>query len=247
MTSQLILLFTFSKLKKKLRTEKTNKMTTEHSLLELRKLIPQKTAEANRALNIAEKTPILRELQELWRERLTLQKSKDVEKELRTVEVLKPLYTTKKEGATPGKAASPSPKKKEDRKGGKPLPNPDRPLKGTKSVNIHSNNENVLNPRNADLRTNVSKECSVPQTVVKEPLAPSSPPQPPSSPLSEGEDDKSQPSPSKTQPEQAEPKGKGSRKKGGQQPKPAAGRGGATRKAPPATTPTTRNPQQAIR
>ena len=42
-------------------------------MLELRKLIPQKTAEANRALNIAEKTPILRELQELWRERLTLQ------------------------------------------------------------------------------------------------------------------------------------------------------------------------------
>ena len=117
--------------KKKLRTEKTNKMTTVHSLLELRKLIPQKTAEANRASNIAEKTPILRELEELWRERLTLQKSKDVEKELRAVEVLKPLYITKKEGATPGKAASPSPKKKEDRKGGKPLPNPHLQLKGT--------------------------------------------------------------------------------------------------------------------
>ena len=106
-------------------------------MLELRKLIPQKTAEANRALNIAEKTPILRELQELWRERLTLQKSKDVEKELRTVEVLKPLYTTKKEGAIPGKAASPSPKKKEDRKGSKPLLNPDQPLKGTNLVNLH--------------------------------------------------------------------------------------------------------------
>ena len=89
------------KKKKKLRTEKTNKMTTEHSLLELRKLIPQKIAEANRASNIAEKVPILREFQELWRERLTLQKSKDVEKELRTVEVLKPLYTTKKEGTIP--------------------------------------------------------------------------------------------------------------------------------------------------
>ena len=87
----------------------------------------------NRELSVGEKLPALRELQELWRERLTLQKSKDVEKELRTVEVLKPLYTTKKEGTTPGKAASPSPKKKEDRKGGKPLPNPDQPLKGTKS------------------------------------------------------------------------------------------------------------------
>ena len=101
-------------------------------MLELRKLIPQKTAEANRASNIAEKTPILRELEVLWRERLTLQKCKDVEKELKTVEVLKPLYTTKKEGATPRKLTSPSPKKKEDRKGGKPLPNPGQPLKGTK-------------------------------------------------------------------------------------------------------------------
>ena len=120
-------------------------------MLELRKLIPQKTAEANRALNIAEKTPILRELQELWRERLTLQKCKDIEKGLRAVEVLKPLYITMKEGATPGKVASPSTKMKEDRKGGKSLLKPDRPLKGTKSVNIHCKTENVLNFQNADL------------------------------------------------------------------------------------------------
>ena len=58
--------------KKKLRTEKTKKMSSEHSLLELKKLIPQKTAEVNKVSNMIEKLPILRELQELWRERLTL-------------------------------------------------------------------------------------------------------------------------------------------------------------------------------
>ena len=68
-------------------------MATEHSLLELRKLIPQKTAEANKALSAAEKHPVLRELQELWRERLTLQKCPDIEKEVKTFEVLKPLCT----------------------------------------------------------------------------------------------------------------------------------------------------------
>ena len=49
----------------------------------------------------------------------------DVEKELRAIEVLKPLFATQKEGATPKKVTSPSPKKMEDRKGGKPLPKSD--------------------------------------------------------------------------------------------------------------------------
>ena len=45
-------------------------MSSEHSLLELRKLITQKTTEANRAKSTAEKLPILKELEALWRERL---------------------------------------------------------------------------------------------------------------------------------------------------------------------------------
>ena len=95
-------------------------MTSEHSLLELRKLIPQKTAEANRVINIAEKLPVLRDLQELWRERLTLQKCKDVEKELRTVEALKPLYTIKNEATTSRKTASPSPRRRKTGKEANP-------------------------------------------------------------------------------------------------------------------------------
>ena len=43
-------------------------MSSEHTLLELRKLIPQKTAEANRAKSTAEKLPVLKELDVLWRE-----------------------------------------------------------------------------------------------------------------------------------------------------------------------------------
>ena len=76
-------------------------MSSEHTLLELRKLIPAKTAEANRAKSTAEKLPVLKELEALWRERLSQQKCSDVEKELRAVEVLKPLFATQKEGATP--------------------------------------------------------------------------------------------------------------------------------------------------
>ena len=49
-------------------------MSSELTLLEIRKLIPQKTAEANRENNIAEKLPVLKELEVLWRERLTQQK-----------------------------------------------------------------------------------------------------------------------------------------------------------------------------
>ena len=100
-------------------------MSSELTLLEIRKLIPQKTAEANRENNIAEKLPVLKELEVLWRERLSQQKCSDVEKELRAVEVLKPLFVIQKEGASPKKVTSPFPKKMEDRKGGKPLPKSD--------------------------------------------------------------------------------------------------------------------------
>ena len=100
-------------------------MSSEHTLLDLRKLISVKTAEANRAKSTAEKLPVLKELEALWRERLSQQKCSDVEKELRAIEVLKPLFATQKEGATPKKVTSPSPKKMEDRKGGKPLPKSD--------------------------------------------------------------------------------------------------------------------------
>ena len=51
----------------------------------------------------AEKLPVLKELETLWRERLSQQKCSDVEKELRAIEVLKPLFVTQKEGATPRK------------------------------------------------------------------------------------------------------------------------------------------------
>ena len=46
-------------------------MSSEHTLLELRKLITVKTAEANRAKSTAEKLPVLKELEALWRERLS--------------------------------------------------------------------------------------------------------------------------------------------------------------------------------
>ena len=57
-------------------------MSSEHTLLELRRLIPQKTAEANRAKSTAEKLPVLKELEALWRERLSLQKCSDEKKSL---------------------------------------------------------------------------------------------------------------------------------------------------------------------
>ena len=61
--------------KKSLRIEKTTSdVQWTHTLLELRKLIPQKTAEANRAKSTAEKLPVLKELEALWRERLSQQK-----------------------------------------------------------------------------------------------------------------------------------------------------------------------------
>ena len=76
----------------------------------------------------------------------------DVEKELRAIEVLKPLFATQKEGATPKKGSSPSPKKMEEKKGGKPLPKSDFPLKGTKVANVHSQNEKVSINRQIILR-----------------------------------------------------------------------------------------------
>ena len=98
-------------------------MPSEHTLLEIRKLIPAKTAEVNRAKSTAEKLSVLKELEALWRERLfQTEVCSDVGKELRAVEVLKPLFATQKEGATPKEGNQPSPKKMEDKKGGKPLP-----------------------------------------------------------------------------------------------------------------------------
>ena len=95
--------------------------------------------------------------------------------------------------------------------------------------------------KNAHSQTNNSKKQE--QAGVKDVQTPSSPPQPPSSPLSEGdEDDSLQLSPSQAQPQQAEPKGKSSRKRDAQQHNPAAGRSGAIRKAPSVATTTTRNP-----
>ena len=73
-----------------------------NTLLELRKLIPQKTAEANRTKSTGEKLPVLKELEALWRKRLfSTEVCSDVEKELRAIEVLKHLFATQKEGATP--------------------------------------------------------------------------------------------------------------------------------------------------
>ena len=73
--------------------------------------------------HIAEKHPALKELEALWRERLSQQKCSDVEKELRAIEVLKPLFATQKEGATPKKVTSPSPRKRRTRKEANPCQN----------------------------------------------------------------------------------------------------------------------------
>ena len=103
-------------------------------------------------------------------------------------------------------------------------------IKRIKVVNLHSQNENVLNPQNVHLQKSNFKKQE--QAGVKDVQTPSSP-QLSSSPLSEGEDDSPQLSPSKVQPVQAEPKDKASRREC-----PAAQvncwRSGATRKAPSA-------------
>ena len=60
-------------------------MPSEHKLFELRRLISQKTAEANRAKSTAEKLLVLKELEALWRETVPTEVCSDVEKELRAV------------------------------------------------------------------------------------------------------------------------------------------------------------------
>ena len=70
----------------------------------------------------------------------------------------------------------------EDKKGGKPMPKSDFPLKGIKAVNLLSQNENVLNPQNVHSQINIYKNKKQEQAGVKDVQTPSSPPQPPSSP-----------------------------------------------------------------
>ena len=102
----------------------------------------------NRAESTTEKLPVLKELEVCGERNCPQQKCSDVGKELRAVYVLKPLFAAQKEGVTPQRKCSAlPPRKKEDKKGGKPLPKSNSTLKGTKVANVYYQNENVLNPQ----------------------------------------------------------------------------------------------------
>ena len=77
-------------------------MSSEHTLLELKKLIPAKTAEETEKEYSREASSPERARGVVEGETVPTEVS-DVEKELRAIEVLKSLFATQKEGATPRK------------------------------------------------------------------------------------------------------------------------------------------------
>ena len=106
-------------------------MSSEHTLLELKKTSLTEDSRGKQSKKHSRKASSPERVRGIVEgETVPTEVCSDVEKELRAVKVLRSLFVTQKEGATLKKVTSPSPKKMEDKKGGKPLPKSDFTLKG---------------------------------------------------------------------------------------------------------------------
>ena len=91
-------------------------MSSEHTLLELKKTNPIEDSRGEQSKKHSREASSPERVRDIVEgETVPTEVCSDVEKDLRVVDVLNPLFVTQKEGATPKKVTSPSPKKMEDK------------------------------------------------------------------------------------------------------------------------------------